>query len=590
MNKKVFFIVLALLIIYPAASWARDWYVRPAGGQYGTQDGTSYDNAWNGLHAIKWLEGGVQPGDTLWVCGLHVWDMKTKSYIDKQAVIPTINGASDTQRIMIRGDYSNDPGIVWGAYRMSSSPWVDEGGGVWSTLLAANSFPEWFFQDIGKPKPDSYIVLNRQKSIDGVRANPGSFYSETYTAGSKLYVKTTDSLPPQGRIYANRYGYRFNLADNKFITFYKLKMFNFFRISGIKPVSPPSNITWQGCTLTHGEHSIIWLYDGMDNMKVIDCELAWAGNGIYNISSTLDKAASNYHFKGNYIHDMGVREATQNNDGHCVGAQGGRNGIIEDNVCVNCGTGPLIYTGASQIATNNIIRRNLVKDPHTLGGANGYGIALLTTNLNTSDKSGNIVVQNIVINAKIAFRFHWEQVQLVANNVAYNCEIGLESKRNYNGLGANVYFVNNVFLNTKQYHINWDTGASNFVIYADRNIYYPSTGAMFRYRGKDYTWDGWRALTRPSCLFDPKSFALDPKFKNITGKFTDALDFMLKSDSPAIGTGQTVQVITSDFAGGPILGTPDIGAFQHTTIPRGGISATAPGSGPMPAPGVPGTP
>ena len=28
------------------------WYVRPSGGSYGTEDGTSYDNAWDGFTNI----------------------------------------------------------------------------------------------------------------------------------------------------------------------------------------------------------------------------------------------------------------------------------------------------------------------------------------------------------------------------------------------------------------------------------------------------------------------------------------------------------------------------------------------------------
>ena len=47
----------------------RSWYVRPSGGTYGSEDGTSYANAWDGFSNIVWAS--IMPGDTLYVCGTH---------------------------------------------------------------------------------------------------------------------------------------------------------------------------------------------------------------------------------------------------------------------------------------------------------------------------------------------------------------------------------------------------------------------------------------------------------------------------------------------------------------------------------------
>lgn len=46
------------------------FYVRPAReGGYGSGDGSSYDNAWNGFRAVDW--DAVKRGEpaTVWVCG-----------------------------------------------------------------------------------------------------------------------------------------------------------------------------------------------------------------------------------------------------------------------------------------------------------------------------------------------------------------------------------------------------------------------------------------------------------------------------------------------------------------------------------------
>lgn len=47
----------------------RSWYVRPSGGSYGAENGTSYADAWDGFANIVWAS--IQPGDTLWVAGSH---------------------------------------------------------------------------------------------------------------------------------------------------------------------------------------------------------------------------------------------------------------------------------------------------------------------------------------------------------------------------------------------------------------------------------------------------------------------------------------------------------------------------------------
>src|SRR5438067_11247620 len=43
---------------------AANWYVRPNGGSYGSQNGTSWSNAYNGFGSIAWAS--VICGDTIW--------------------------------------------------------------------------------------------------------------------------------------------------------------------------------------------------------------------------------------------------------------------------------------------------------------------------------------------------------------------------------------------------------------------------------------------------------------------------------------------------------------------------------------------
>lgn len=48
----------------------RTFYVRPqCDAGYGRGDGTSYDNAWNGLAAVDWSALSAGEPAQLWVCG-----------------------------------------------------------------------------------------------------------------------------------------------------------------------------------------------------------------------------------------------------------------------------------------------------------------------------------------------------------------------------------------------------------------------------------------------------------------------------------------------------------------------------------------
>ena len=58
-------------LLLPGALAPSAWFFRPrtAAGAIGTQNGSSYATAWTSSAAIEWSR--IQPGDTLFVCGLH---------------------------------------------------------------------------------------------------------------------------------------------------------------------------------------------------------------------------------------------------------------------------------------------------------------------------------------------------------------------------------------------------------------------------------------------------------------------------------------------------------------------------------------
>ena len=91
------------------------WYARPAGTAYGRGDGKSYDDAWSGIQNIVWGESGVEAGDDLYICGVHVCqssltnEWRTIEYIQA-------SGFSEEYPITIRMDYAGDPGTCGGQF------------------------------------------------------------------------------------------------------------------------------------------------------------------------------------------------------------------------------------------------------------------------------------------------------------------------------------------------------------------------------------------------------------------------------------------------------------------------------------------
>jgi hypothetical protein len=61
-------LAVLLLSLFANSVWAATWYVRPATGEYGAEDGTTYATAYDGFGDINWV-ADIDAGDTLIVCG-----------------------------------------------------------------------------------------------------------------------------------------------------------------------------------------------------------------------------------------------------------------------------------------------------------------------------------------------------------------------------------------------------------------------------------------------------------------------------------------------------------------------------------------
>jgi PKD repeat protein len=548
-----------------------DWYVRPKGGDYGVENGTSYANAWDGLKNVKWGSGGVQPGDTLWVCGYHLWSWNPGGN-PYDGDIDVISGPSNAARVIIRGDYPGDPGIVWGAHVINYASWGYEGNNTWSIILDPDQPSNWFFEDVTS---SSWKVLERKTTLQDCKNTPGSYYSPSYGHGSKLYVHCSDNGNPMNRITANCFGYRFLLGNKIYITFKNMSVYNAYAMHTYPP--PVSHIRWENCKLWYGDAEIFNLTRGCTYWEIINCDIGWARTGINVNDNPGDGGESPHHYtvSGCAIHDIGVHDL--DTDSHGMGIQGSHYGLIEGNEIYNIGTGITFYIFDSQSSTNHTVRWNYIHDFHTLGRLEpSRGIEFNTVGSDL-DLSGNQIYGNIVVGAvDTAYRFRYKDLGKFYNNVAYNCGTSFYfSRQSGTTYSLKIELKNNISINPTLYHVYFQdpnhaagTGDTNCRIISDYNIFYPLSGEQFFFQDSSgyryYNFAGWKALSRPGCTFDPQSRAQDPQFINLSGSFSRDSDFQLQSSSPAIDAGVNVG-ISQDRLGTPIPQgfAPDIGVYEY---------------------------
>lgn len=82
--------------------FASDWYVRPAEGEYGAEDGSAYAAAFDGFADIDWGAPYVQAGDTLHVCGYFDLDSIDDGTLPMFQI--DASGTGESARIVIDGN------------------------------------------------------------------------------------------------------------------------------------------------------------------------------------------------------------------------------------------------------------------------------------------------------------------------------------------------------------------------------------------------------------------------------------------------------------------------------------------------------
>lgn len=563
--KKFLIALILTFLFFPILISATEWYVRPAGGNYSLEDGTSYDNAWNGLPNIIW--SNILPGDTLYMCGAHLVQEPGGITEGKHDVIIATSGTQGNP-VTIRGDCpNNDQGVIWGHWIDGRYPWTSEGNNTYSKPLQAGMSHKYILEDINGT---SYTKLTERSSAQEVMDNPGSYYCADWShAGGTFYVHTTDSTDPTGRIAFTTWGYQLQpQADSTDIYFKNLKWYGIHRLT-----FPPRNNnlrwTWENCKFHISPVSEIFsIYDYNHNFTWQGCRFEYSQTAIYTHSSTND--APSYGVVRNCtITEQGTDHHGPGGDNHGLGIQGGHDWLIEYNDISKCNEGIVFYLDETMDSYNNIVRYNYIHDLNDQGNAFGMSFSG-DTNSYDADHSGNKIYNNIIIGNQRAggrgLYWKWSEPAEVYNNVFYNFDVGVRTAGT-GGFRSSIKLRNNIFLSMGTYMIrvtaSGGTPGVDYTIDSDYNIFYPISGNQFYLDDNEgeitTNFAGWQSISKSGFTFDPHSLTAGPLFVDPAN-----IDFHVLAGSPAIDAALDVG-LTRDFEGTPVPqgNRPDIGAYEY---------------------------
>lgn len=123
--KKLYALIPILLTLPAVCQGADYWYARDDAGEYGAEDGTSYEAAFDGTADISWA--GITCDDTLYICGEHHRSAANQFTINKVC--------TSDQSLTISFDCPGDPGSINGIFDFPAfdveGTWTNHSGNIW---------------------------------------------------------------------------------------------------------------------------------------------------------------------------------------------------------------------------------------------------------------------------------------------------------------------------------------------------------------------------------------------------------------------------------------------------------------------------
>ncbi len=286
-------------------------------------------------------------------------------------------------------------------------------------------------------------------------------------------------------------------------------------------------------------------YDHYDNVLFEECEANYNGNGFY--SWVADEGTFRKCSTANQI-----QYSVTFTDGHSIGGYQSNNWTVEN--CYSINDHDAIHIDAGGVAANAIIRYNKVFNSRP-GSPSTPGMGVGSSGAGSTIQIYYNLIVNCASSILESYSVHKGKV-LVYNNTMYLNNASGSNGTVYLAYGENFVFKNNIIMR--------DGGGKTLLALlrpglcvSDYNQFYQSdptsSPVRFHYNGANYTTlAAWAAATNQ----DVHSQSTDPLFVNKSS------DWSLKAGSPAINKGVNVG-LTKDIAGNPIVGLPDMGAYEY---------------------------
>nr|NIM03587.1 hypothetical protein [bacterium]NIN92818.1 hypothetical protein [bacterium]NIO18773.1 hypothetical protein [bacterium]NIO73854.1 hypothetical protein [bacterium] len=586
MKTKLHIVIIVALslvwLILSADAAAKDWFVRPAGGNYGTEDGTSYENAWDGLKSVVWGPGGIEAGDTLYICG--TFSQNSEALVELLGV--RADGTAG-QPITIRGDYPGDPGFLIGAYNVTTG-WTDNGDGTyWRTdtsVVCAGA--------VEGTLDGTEELLAKKWSQAQVAATDGSFWLDT--DNDKLWYN------PHGDTTKTFWGWWYGPIRNygrDYITYESLTVWFGFTIANImlehvSDASGASHVTVNNCSFKYAASYCIGWGARSDNITITNNTFEWFPTALACSGGCYDVV-----IRGNRFNSGGFYSRSADNGAMQLQVHG--NFTIEDNYIEKAlGWGIHLYKEKSGIVKSCLIRNNYIQnviENHEYGTP--YGIYISgNNNLDYANRWAGLVISNNIITNLTSTLYEKGGVGIrpkvgvslddpnnrmkVINNVISQCDYNIYVFNGFTGgTGAGVILRNNISYNPNPggHHIYVGTEPTNVLM--SNNLWYPDTSNgnnLFEF------WPSGVADNHSDFVADAVAYGADVGIGDIVAdpRFVSPApqvpaDFKLLLGSPAIDNGMDVG-LTQDYDGNIIpqdgdgngSAEPDIGAYEY--VPAGG--------------------
>ena len=470
------------------------------------------------------------------------------------------------ETIIVKGSGSAGNYITYGAYGTGAKPIISGSDIVkgWTQYLAniwkANCPKVYLYLGLDY----DYVaildgILFKQVGTLAEVSAQNTYYIDKTTTPNAVYIYSNSNPDTKiAEVSARMFGFYVN--SNTYIKLSGLEFRNAghsgaFFFGGVNSQISGNSII-DSCNFYRNRIYGIELYDGYSNSIVQNCTSSFNGNGYYSASYT------NYGSNGNIFRNCYSGHIIRYTvgivtDGHGFGIYNSGDCIVEYCEAEYCYFG--INVDPNNRANNFICRYNYIHDtdPTEAGICIGGNIPAGTIHQ---------AYYNLIVNTGGGIPYPWAIAvggpSRKGNVYLYNNTIfqdGVNGHRN--GImasnGSNLTIMNNIICSysTSVTLLNIPTG-SNLV--CDNNCFYaPNVSAnVFAYNNIYYhTLASWGNATGQ----DVHSFYGDPLCINKSS------DWKLSASSPVINKGANVG-LTSDFSGNPLVGLPDMGAFETQVV------------------------